>query len=76
MENYVSIATFTNEIEAELAQATRAAASIESFLKYEDMGGMLPALQESGGIKLLVETQNIDEAKAVLTEQATQEPEL
>jgi hypothetical protein len=75
MEDYVSVATFTNEIEAELAQATLSAASIESFLKYEDIGGMLPVLQESEGIELLVDKKNLLEAKAILSEQATQEPE-
>ena len=75
MEDYVSVATFTNEIEAELAQATLSAAGIESFLKYEDIGGMLPVLQESEGIELLVDKKNLLEAKAILSEQATQEPE-
>ncbi len=73
MENYVTVATFTNEVEAELAQATLAAAGIESFLKYEDSGGMLPSLQESEGIKVLVDQKNLMEAKAVLTEEANEQ---
>jgi hypothetical protein len=73
MERYVAAATFTNEVEAELAQATLAAAGIESFLKYEDIGGMLPTLQESEGIEVLVEEDKLVEARAVLNTQATEQ---
>jgi hypothetical protein len=76
MENFVSAATYTNEVEAELAQATLAAAGIESYLKYEDIGGMLPVLQESEGIDVLVEKKNLIEAQAVLNEQATEPTDL
>ena len=37
-DDVVPVAFFSNEIEAELAQATLAAAGIESYLKYEDTG--------------------------------------
>jgi hypothetical protein len=73
MEEYVVVETFINEVEAELAQATLAAAGIESFLKYEDIGGMLPPLQESGGVRVLVRPSNLEEAKALLSQQATPE---
>ena len=72
MENFVTVATYTNEVEAELAQATLSAAGIESYLKYEDIGGMLPVLQESEGIEVLVEKKNLIEAQAVLNEQASE----
>lgn len=70
MENFLSVATFRNQVEAELAQASLAAAGIESFLKYEDIGGMLPVLQQSEGIDLLVDEKDITEARAILSEQA------
>jgi hypothetical protein len=73
MEGYVLAATYNDEVEAELAQATLAAAGIESFLQYEDVGGMLPVLQQSKGIKILVEPKNLEEAKLVLSTEATQE---
>ena len=76
MEKFISVATYSNEVEAELAQATLAAAGIESYLKYEDTGGMMPILQQSEGIDLLVVEENAIEAKAVLTDQATEEPEV
>jgi hypothetical protein len=72
MERYVAAATFVNEVEAELAQATLAAAGIESFLKFEDIGGMLPSLQESEGIQVLVDEEKLIEARAVLNEQASE----
>jgi hypothetical protein len=74
MERFVAVATYMNELEAELAQATLAAAGIESFLKYEDIGGMLPVLQESEGVRVLVEEERLVEARAVLTERAEEDP--
>lgn len=76
MEKFISIATYTNEVEAELAQATLAAAGIESYLKYEDTGGMMPVLQQSEGIDILVDEEHAIEGKAVLTDQAKEEPDL
>ena len=73
MEGYVSIATFPNEVEAELAQATLAAADIESYLKFEDTGGMMPVLQHSEGVELLVNPQNVEEAKLLLSAPSTAE---
>jgi hypothetical protein len=73
MEGFELVATYSNDVEAELAQATLAAAGIESFLKYEDIGGMMPVLQQSEGIKLLVDPKNLEEARLVLSSQATQE---
>ncbi len=72
MDRYVAAATFMNEVEAELAQATLAAAGIESFLKFEDIGGMLPSLQESEGVQVLVDEKHLVEAQAVLNDQATE----
>lgn len=67
MEGYISIATFSTEIEAELAQATLAAAGIESFLKYEDTGHMMPVLQHVKGVQLLVASEFVEEAKTILS---------
>ncbi len=73
MENYVVVAVFTNEVEAELAHATLAAAGITAYLKFEDMGGMLPPLQESEGIRLVVDAAHADEARSILSQEATTE---
>ncbi len=73
MEHYEIASTYSTEIEAELAQATLAAAGIESFLKYEDAGGMLAVFQQTGGVKVLVAEEKLAEAKTVLSEQAQQQ---
>lgn len=67
MEGYVSVATFSTEIEAELAQATLAAAGIESYLKFDDAGGMMSVLQHNNGVKLLVSESNQEEAGVLLS---------
>jgi hypothetical protein len=74
MEGYVVVATFANPIEADLARASLAAAGIESFLKMEDVGGMLPSLRDSRGIRVLVVAHQADEARTILSDKAeTQE---
>jgi hypothetical protein len=74
-EDIVPVAFFSNEIEAELAQATLAAAGIESFLKYEDTGGMMPVLTQAEGVALLVRKDRYAEAQTVLTTPASDSPE-
>jgi len=67
MEGYVKIFTFSTEIDGELAKATLAAAGIESYLKFEDTGGMLPTLQQAEGVALYVRPEDAEEAKEILT---------
>jgi len=75
MENYVLAATFSDEVEARLAQATLAAAGIESFLKLDDAGGMLPVFQEGSGVGVLVSEENLQEAKTLLSSDAESQPD-
>jgi hypothetical protein len=65
------VATYANELDAELAKATLSAAGIESYIRIDDIGGMVPSLQESEGIKLFVHPDRLDEARALLSETAT-----
>jgi hypothetical protein len=74
-KDFVPVAFFPNEIEAELAEATLAAAGIESFLKDEGTGGMLPSLQQTEGVALLVHRDNLAEAQTVLITPATDSPD-
>jgi len=74
-KDFVPVAFFSNEIEAELAEATLAAAGIESFLKDEGTGGMIPALQQSEGVALLVHRDNLAEAQTVLITPASDSPD-
>jgi len=75
MENFIVVTTCPDEVEARLAQATLAAAGIEAFLKFEDTGGMLPVLQQSKGVRVLVAEENVEEAKTVLTTTAEEQTE-
>ena len=73
MEKFLSVGTFPDEIEARLAQATLAAAEIESYVKQDDAGGMLESLQFTKGVQLLVDESNLEEAKTILSTQAFDE---
>ena len=73
MEGYIEIQTFSTEIDAELAQATLAAAGIESYLEFEDNGHMMRVLQQAEGVKLLVAPENVEEAREILSSQAATE---
>ena len=73
MDNFVVVATYSDQVEASLAQATLAAAGIESFLKFADIGGMLPVLQQAEGVKVLVDEINVDEAKTILSSRAEEQ---
>jgi len=75
-EGFVPVMTFLTEVEAEVAQATLAAAGIESFLHYEDTGHMLPSLQQSEGVNVLVDPKDYDEAKILLTTEPTDTTDL
>ncbi|HLF14977.1 MAG TPA: DUF2007 domain-containing protein [Bacteroidota bacterium] len=74
-EDVIPVAFFSSEIEAELAHATLAAAGIESYLKYEDMGGMMPTLLQTEGVALLVRKDQYAEAQTVLTTPASDSPD-
>ena len=76
MENFVSVTSYPDEIEARLAQATLAAAGIESYLKFEDTGGMMPVLQQIIGVKVLVHENDVEEAKTLLSTTAEEQTEL
>lgn len=75
MESFEVVATFSSEIEAELAQATLSAAGIESFLKFDDAGGMLSALLQREGVRVLVDATRAAEARELLSGRAEQLPE-
>jgi len=74
MSNPFPVAVFSSEFEAEIAQATLAAGGIDSLLKMDDGGGMLPVLQQNRGITLYVDEEDAEEAQSLLTDQATEPP--
>jgi hypothetical protein len=75
MEGYVPVATYATEIDAQLAQATLASAEIESIVKSEDVGQMLPFLQQIRGVKLLVDPAFLEEARRILNGPVSDPPD-
>lgn len=75
MESFEVVATFSSEIEAGLAQATLTAAGIESFLKFDDAGGMLSSLLQNKGVRVLVAADRASEARDVLMGPSTTLPD-
>jgi hypothetical protein len=63
--NLVSVRTFINNIEAELALSALEAAGIHALLRRDDCGGVRPSLWLSG-IDLLVRAEDAADAAAVL----------
>ena len=63
----VTIRTFANEVEANLAKSPRQAAGIDSTLTRDDCGGMRPSLTWAQGIKLVVRSGDAERAAAVLS---------
>jgi hypothetical protein len=61
----VSVRTFLNNIEAELALSALEAAGIHALLRRDDCGGVRPSLWLSG-IDLLVRAEDAADAAAVL----------
>ena len=65
---YKIIATYSSEIEAEVAKATLASNGIGAFIKVDDAGGMYPILHFSHGVTLYVDEEDFDLANEILSE--------
>jgi len=65
-----TIRTFVDELEANLAKSRLQAAGIESMLGRDDCGGMRPSLLWAQGIKLVVRSDDVERAAAVLNDEA------
>jgi hypothetical protein len=66
----VTIRTFVDELEANLAKSRLQAAGINSILGRDDCGGMRPSLSWAQGIKLVVRSDDAERAAAVLSDEA------
>jgi hypothetical protein len=61
----VVIATFLNQIDADMAQGALEAADIKSMISADDAGGLRPHLW-MGGIRLLVRAEDAKQASEIL----------
>jgi hypothetical protein len=64
----VVIAEFENQLEAEIAIGHLESAGIAASLIKDDAGGMLPSLQQTAGVQVLVSESERERAVAVLEE--------
>ena len=65
----VTVRTFLNHIEAELAQGALEAAGVESIISADDAGGLRPHLSLLG-VRLLVRAQDAEQAARIIGESA------
>jgi hypothetical protein len=62
----VVVQSFKNELEAEIAKGHLEAGGIEANIAKDDVGGMLPSLQQTGGVQLMVDEKLQTKAKGIL----------
>jgi hypothetical protein len=67
----VVLREFANELDAELVKGHLKSAGIESMIVKDDAGSMIPSLQETEGVRLLVSREDEAEARRVLEEKAS-----
>jgi hypothetical protein len=65
-DSLVTVGTFLNHIEADLAKSALEAAGIDALILSDDCGGVRPHLW-MGGIRLLVRDEDAQRALEILT---------
>jgi hypothetical protein len=70
-DDIVSVRTFINHIEADLAKSALEAAGIEVAISADDAGGTRPHLWVGTGVRLLVRRTDAERADEILRTPAT-----
>ena len=65
-EEVVVLKTFNNEIEAGMAQQVLHEAGVPAFVFKDDAGGMEPQLQQTNGVRLVVNRSDAQHAHKML----------
>ena len=65
-EKQVVVGEYENEIDAEIAKGHLQSSGIPSSIFKDDGGGMLPSLQNTEGVQLVVAENQQEKAKAIL----------
>ena len=65
-EEVVVLKTFNNEIEAGMSQQVLQEAGMAAFVFKDDAGGMEPQLQQSNGVRLVVNRADAQRAHKLL----------
>jgi hypothetical protein len=68
-DSLVTVGTYLNHIDADLAKSALEAAGIESMIQSDDCGGVRPHLW-MGGIQLLVRDEDAQRALEILNPEA------
>ena len=63
----VAVGTYSNKIDADLAQGALEAADIEAIVTADDVGGLQPALLLGKGVRVLVRAEDVERAKEILS---------
>lgn len=66
MNEWVVIRVFNTETEAAMVKGHLESEGIAAMIKKDDAGGMYPPLQTTGGVKLLVDEKDVEEAHRIL----------
>ena len=66
MTEFICLKTFDNEPEAELCKGLLEQAGIDVILSKDDCGGMRPALNVTTGIRLLVNSDEVNKANELI----------
>jgi hypothetical protein len=62
----VTLRTFLNHVDADLAKSVLDSMGIESLISADDAGGMRPGLWTGSGVRLLVRRQDVELAAAII----------
>jgi hypothetical protein len=73
-ENAVVVATYTNHETAEAAVSLLRSEGVEAIVQADDAGGELPNLELARGVRVLVQAENEEFARA-LVEQGAHDPD-
>ena len=65
-EKLVTVGTYPNKIDAELAQGALEAADIEAMVTADDAGGLQPGLWVGEGVRVLVRAEDAERAREIL----------
>ena len=66
-EKLVAVGTYTNKIDADLAQGALEAADIDAMVTADDAGGQQPGLLMGKGVRVLVRAEDAERAKEILS---------
>jgi hypothetical protein len=68
LDGAVVVRTYAGEMVASIAAARLGSEGIEAHIQKDDCGGAYPALQMSGGVRLLVNPEDVGNAQKILNE--------